>query len=246
MFEQSQVSRTGSRRPLSFALSLASQAAVLGGVTVATVVHVQDLPAGDWTRVLIAPPPPPAAPPPPRAAEPVRRARPERFQTELRQPTEIPDRVAQIVEERTAFSDAPPIGVIGSIPGGAEDGVIGSIARDLVPPSPPSQPEPEPVAPEPAVASMRVSAGVQAARLLRRVEPIYPPIARQTRIQGVVRLEAAIAEDGSIEKLEVVSGHPLLVGAALDAVSQWRYRPTLLSGRAVAVETQIEVIFRLQ
>ena len=74
---------------------------------------------------------------------------------------------------------------------------------------------------------------------------MYPPLARQTRINGTVRLHAIIAKDGSIQQLEVISGHPLLQQSALDAVRQWRYQPTLLNGEPVEVDTTIDVIFTL-
>jgi periplasmic protein TonB len=83
-------------------------------------------------------------------------------------------------------------------------------------------------------------------RLLQKVQPIYPLTAKQLRIQGDVVLTALIAKDGSIEGLKVLSGHPLLIRAALDAVSQWRYKPYILNGSPVEVETRIEVTFRLE
>jgi protein TonB len=76
-------------------------------------------------------------------------------------------------------------------------------------------------------------------------KPSYPPIARQARIQGVVRLEAVIAKDGTIRNLRVIQGHPLLVQAAVQAVQQWRYAPTLLNDQPVEVVTFIDVIFKL-
>jgi protein TonB len=93
----------------------------------------------------------------------------------------------------------------------------------------------------------RISVGgsVQQAMLVRRVEPIYPPLARQIRHSGQVRLHALIAVDGTIASLEVMDGDPLLVRSALDAVGQWRYRPTLLNGSAVEVETVITVVYTL-
>jgi protein TonB len=81
--------------------------------------------------------------------------------------------------------------------------------------------------------------------IVNKVQPVYPPLARQTRVQGTVRLHAIISKDGSVQQLEVMSGHPLLVQAALDAVKQWRYRPTLLNGEPVEVDTTIDVIFSL-
>ena len=82
--------------------------------------------------------------------------------------------------------------------------------------------------------------------LLRRVEPIYPPLARQTRLEGRVELRAIIAADGTIQSLEVLSGHPLFIQSALDAVRQWRYRPTILNGVPFEVETHITVIYTLK
>jgi periplasmic protein TonB len=86
---------------------------------------------------------------------------------------------------------------------------------------------------------------IDPAKLLNRVQPIYPPLARQTRVQGVVVLEAVIGTTGRMERLRIVSGHPLLVQAAYDAVSQWMYRPTILNGAPVEVITTIEVNFTL-
>jgi protein TonB len=93
---------------------------------------------------------------------------------------------------------------------------------------------------------VKISEGVLQARLLSRVEPPYPTLAKLTKTEGTVRLHAIISRDGRITSLDVISGPPLLVQAALDAVRQWRYRPTLLNGEPVEVETSITVIFRLQ
>jgi protein TonB len=81
--------------------------------------------------------------------------------------------------------------------------------------------------------------------LIRKVTPNYPPLARQARIQGSVNLEAVISTDGTIENLKVTSGHPMLVPAAIDAVKQWRYKPYLLNGSPVEVQTTIQVNFTL-
>jgi protein TonB len=81
--------------------------------------------------------------------------------------------------------------------------------------------------------------------LLRRVQPAYPPLARSARIQGQVVLAAVISKEGMIENLHVLEGHPMLVRAALDAVSQWRYRPYILNNEPVEVETRITVNFSL-
>jgi protein TonB len=90
-----------------------------------------------------------------------------------------------------------------------------------------------------------VSTGVMEGLLIRRVEPVYPPLARSTRTQGPVLLTALISKEGRVEELQVVSGHPFLAKAALDAVRQWRYRPYLLNGQPVEVQAQITVNFVL-
>jgi len=117
--------------------------------------------------------------------------------------------------------------------GGVLGGVIGGIDT-AVPPAKPKTTGP-----------VRVGGNVQAAKIVNRVQHVYPPLARQTRISGTVRLHAIISKDGSIQQLEVLSGHPLLQQAALDAVRQWRYQPTLLNGEPVEVDTTIDVIFSL-
>ena len=92
---------------------------------------------------------------------------------------------------------------------------------------------------------VRVSSGVQSGLLIRKVNPTYPPLARQARIQGVVILQAQISKDGNIENLQLISGHPMLAPAAIEAVKQWKYKPYLLNGEPVEVETQVQVNFTL-
>ena len=103
-----------------------------------------------------------------------------------------------------------------------------------------------PVAPTPraTVREFRTSKMLQG-MLIRRVEPVYPPMARAARVQGAVLLAAVISKDGTIENLRTISGHPMLVPAAITAVSQWRYRPYILNDEAIEVETQITVNFIL-
>ena len=79
--------------------------------------------------------------------------------------------------------------------------------------------------------------------MISQVRPVYPPLAKQARIQGVVVLEAVIGKDGTIQNLRVITGHPLLIKAAQDAVSQWQYKPTMLNGEPVEVVTTVTVNF---
>jgi protein TonB len=90
-----------------------------------------------------------------------------------------------------------------------------------------------------------VSQGVTQGLLLRRIQPTYPPLAKQARIAGAVVLQAEISKDGSIQNLHVISGHPMLVPSAIEAVKQWKYKPYILNGEPVEVETTITVNFTL-
>ncbi|MBL8211239.1 MAG: energy transducer TonB [Bryobacterales bacterium] len=106
----------------------------------------------------------------------------------------------------------------------------------------------EPPRPAPAVPPnrIRVGAAVMAAKLMSKPEAVYPEVARQARIQGVVRFTGMIAKDGAVDNLQLVAGHPVLVPAAVEAVRQYRYERTLLNGEPVEVVTEIEVTFTLQ
>ena len=92
----------------------------------------------------------------------------------------------------------------------------------------------------------RISPGLAQNNLMQKVAPAYPPLAKQAGIEGEVVLEATIAKEGNVENLRVVSGHPLLIQAAMEAVKQWSYRPVLLNGAPVEVVTTVNVNFSLQ
>ncbi len=119
--------------------------------------------------------------------------------------------------------------------GAGFSGVMVEPPHIIPPPQPPLEKHP-----------LKLSEGVLQAQLISRIEPQYPYLAKETKTEGTVYLHAIISRDGRITSLDVISGHPLLVKAALDAVRQWRYRPTMLNGEPVEVETSITVIFRLQ
>jgi len=101
------------------------------------------------------------------------------------------------------------------------------------------------LAPQTPKGPMRIS-HFDPGQVIRRVEPPYPQLAKATRTQGAVTMHAVIGRDGSIENLQLLSGHPLLVRAALDAVSQWRFRPYVLNGQPIEVETEITINFILE
>ncbi len=92
---------------------------------------------------------------------------------------------------------------------------------------------------------IRVGGNVQAAMLTKRVEPVYPPAAIEARVMGIVKLSVIISPEGKVQQIQVESGHPLFVPAAIEAVKQWEYKPTLLNGKPVEVVTVVEVVFDL-
>jgi protein TonB len=163
-------------------------------------------------------------------------------------PKNIPKDIAMIREEELPPSVAN-VGVVGGVPGGvpggAPGGVIGGIIGAVPSAAPPPPPPPVKKEEKPAVQRIRVGGNVQAAKLVRQPKPVYPPLAKQARIQGTVRFQAIIGKDGTIQNLQLVSGHPLLVPSATEAVKQWVYQPTLLNGEPVEVVTQIDVNFTL-
>ena len=132
-------------------------------------------------------------------------------------------------------------GVVGGVPGGIPGGQLGGVIGGIISATPTvtATPKLEPVK------RIRVSQGVTQGMVIRKVEPVYPKIGLAARITGVVLLKAIISKDGEIKELQVVSGHPVLVPAAIDAVKQWRYRPYLLNGEPVEVETNITVTFQI-
>jgi TonB family protein len=132
-------------------------------------------------------------------------------------------------------------GVPGGI-GGLIGGIIGSVPTAAPPPPPPPTNAPgQPNTPQ----RIRVGGNVQQAKLIRKAKPVYPPLAQQARISGHVLLDVIISKDGTVQNLTVVSGHPVLVPAAMEAVKQWAYQPTLLNGAPVEVVTKIDVNFTL-
>jgi periplasmic protein TonB len=132
-------------------------------------------------------------------------------------------------DEPPSIGDNSPGGPGISIPGGSRDGRPVEVPR----PAPPKRP-------------VNMSAGVMAALLVHRVQPEYPRIAVVMHLSGTVELQARIGTDGTVRELEVVSGNPILARAAIEAVQQWRYRPTQLDGQPVEVETHITVTFTME
>lgn len=230
------------RRGWTTILSLAIQGILLCIAVLVPLIYTEALPKQQLLTLLVAPPPPPP-PPPPAAPEVVKRVRPietEMVGGQLRTPTRIPSKIAMIREEQPPPAVSPG-GVIGGVPGGIPGGQLGGVIGGII-----GSTSNVNVVPKPAPAlRVRVSQGVSVGRLINKREPVYPQLARSARVQGQVVLTAIISKDGTIQDLRVLSGHPLLIQAALDAVRQWQYKPFLLNGEPVEVETTVTVIFTL-
>ncbi|PYX80899.1 MAG: energy transducer TonB [Acidobacteria bacterium] len=243
MFEDSLIESGGrlkTKRGMTTALSFVLQVALVGVLVLVPLLFTEALPKQQLMTFLVAPPPPPPPPPPP-AATPVRTVKivqSDIMNGQLRTPTKIPEKVQMIKEE-----EAPPLasmgGVVGGVPGGVPGGQMGGVIGGIISSTPVAVPK---VA---APQRVRVSQGVSQGLLIKKIQPPYPPLARQARIQGQVVLQAEISKDGSIQNLRLISGHPMLAPSAIEAVKQWRYKPYYLNGEPVEVETQITVIFSL-
>jgi protein TonB len=244
MFEEMVVSSPHPKKtnkPWTVVVSMILQTAFLGILILIPLIYTEALPKAMMATMLTAPPPPPPPPPPPAAVQ-VVHVKPQAHLMDagkLVQPKVIPKEVKIIKEE--AEPDVASVGMAGGVPGGVAGGSMGGVLGGVIGGMGGAPPPPRPHQTGP----LRVGGNVQAARIINRVQPSYPPLARQTRISGTVRLHAIIGKDGTIQQLEVMSGHPLLQQAALDAVRQWRYQPTLLNGEPVEVDTTIDVIFSL-
>jgi protein TonB len=242
MFEDSLLESGGrlkTRRGRTTTFAIILEIGLIGIMVLLPLIFTEALPKQQLLTFLVAPPPPP--PPPPPAAAPVKIVK--QIQTDivngaLRTPTKIPQKIQMIKED-----EAPPAmasaGVVGGVPGGIPGGQMGGVIGGIISSTPVAVPK---VATPQRV---RVSQGVSQGLLVRKVNPTYPPLARQARIQGTVVLRAVISKDGSIENLTLVSGHPMLAPAAIDAVKQWKYRPYLLNGEPVEVDTEVLVNFTL-
>ena len=237
MFEDSLVESSGklaARHPWATAASFAAQSVVLGSLLLLSLIYTESLPTQRWINILQVPPPPPAAAAPERAFTSASRG--SAMQDVMVVPREIPKTISGIHEEK--FRTDKPVGIVGDFPGGIPDGALYGVMNELR--------STAPMMPKHAAPSkVRVSSGVAQGLLIRQVNPQYPQLAREARVEGRVILQATIGKDGSVQNLHLIGGHPMLVQAAMDAVSQWRYKPYYLNGDPVEVDTTINVNFTL-
>jgi periplasmic protein TonB len=237
MFEQTFVATAKTHKRGTVLVSFAGQTILVVIGILIPMIYFDALPTAQLRSLLLAPPPlPPATPTPPPEAPRVVKFIPRPFDAgKLIAPHGVPKNVAMFKEDDWPAPSAVPVG---SLSPDALVRILGPVPV-AAPPPPPSVHK--------NVQTPRIPVGgiLQAAKLIRQPKPIYPQPAKQVRVQGVVKLHALISRDGTIENLKVVSGHPLLVPSALEAVKQWAYQPTLLNGEPVEVETDIDVNFTL-
>lgn len=244
VFEQSLLLEQGNKKPWNFLASLSAELLLVSLALLIPVLYSDHLPVVHWRDVMVGPPP---SPPPvvlqpthaPGSTSPMpAQAQPRVFQWNPKAALQSPETTSM-----DFTPDAPPTlpGVPGSI--GGSNNSLGRFIPNVVALPPP--PPPKPVVEKKPEAPHAVGGDVQMAKLIRKVIPVYPPLARSARISGVVRLVGIIGKDGTIQNLQLVSGHPLLTRAAIEAVEQWVYKPTLLNGVPVDVIAPIEVNFTL-
>lgn len=240
MFEGSLIESlsTQPRHPWTKAVSFAIQTLLIAVALLASLVYTEALPNHAFSFWIQSPPPATAPPSPSPAAPSHKPIQSELNNGQLLLPSAIPITVAVIhddTEASTSSSAALEGAVPGAVPGSTGDRMLTNLMQGVRPAVPRS------VIPR----TLRLSSGVAQGFLIHRVQPQYPSLARSARIEGMVVLQAIIDKDGTIQNLRLVSGHPLLVQAAMDAVRQWRYRPYELNHEPVEVETTIQVNFTL-
>jgi protein TonB len=227
-----------SRRGWSTLGSFAIQAVAVGSLLLIPLIYTSHLPKFPFPESLVVASPSPSASAATHLRTGISSATQQRPVASLVAPRSLPHTIEP--EGRTSVLPEPDLGDVGISGTGADaasgNGVwraIGNVLNAAVAPPPP------PVVPRPRISRMMEG------NLIYRVQPEYPALAKLARIQGSVALRAVISKQGTIENLQAVSGPPLLIKAAVDAVRQWRYRPYVLNGDPVEVDTQITVNFTL-
>jgi protein TonB len=229
------------RSPLQWAAATGLHIVILAALIIVPLYTTGTIQLSKYDETPLVAPPAAPPPPPPAAARAVvphtSTTRPKLTYTQgkLTAPTSIPKTVS--VDNAAAAPDLG--GVVGGVPGGVAGGQLGGVfgGTGTSVPIPPPQPA--------AKRIVRVGSNLKAPRQIYSIQPEYPSLARQAHVWGTVVVNAVIDEHGNVVQARVLSGHPLLISAALKAVLQWKYEPTLLSGTPVAVEMEVTVHFNL-
>lgn len=259
--------KTTGKRKLTLPFSIGLHVVVLAAVIILPLLSWDTLPEPAGTNIYAffvepaaAPPPPPPPPPPaPAKALMTPKAKPKveapKATPEFTAPVDVPQHI-QPEQGSDVGSDAgvpagAPEGVEGGVEGGVKGGVVGGVVGGVeggIPEpeaTPPPPPPPPPTAPPVPKGPVRVGGQIKEPRKIRNVSPVYPEVAKQARVQGVVVLECVISPSGRVSDVRVVRGIPLLNDAAAEAVRGWSYSPTLLNGVPVPVIMTVTVNFRL-
>ncbi len=225
--------KVGSQKWYTVPLSIFAHVAIFAAIIIIPLMATDVLPTPPSMMAFVAaaPPPPPPPPPPPAPAAPQPKVQPVPVTNPNAAPIEAPKEIKP--ESSIPSTVGVPGGVEGGVPGGVVGGVVGGLPEAPPPPPPPSAP-------------VRVGGAIRAPTKVKDVKPVYPPIAQSARVSGVVIIEATIGADGRVKDAKVLRSIPLLDQAALDAVKQWQFTPTLLNSVPVPVIMTVTVNFTLQ
>jgi protein TonB len=234
------------RRTADFVVSATVQTIFLTGLLLLPLYFSEAIDIRQFNKALLVAPPPPAPPPPPASLAASRPAAPKRralsVEGKFVAPRVIPRQVARVTDEPggsdLGAASASGDGVPSGVPGGQPGGVIGGILSGRVVPPPPIDLAPK--------GPIRVGQGVKAPRLLFGPEPVYPLLAKQSKIGGAVVIDAVIDTQGNVAEMRTVSGQPILALAAMEALRQWKYEPTILGGEAFPVRLLVTITFDLK
>jgi periplasmic protein TonB len=225
--------KVGSQKWYTVPLSIAAHVAIFAAVIIIPLMasDVLPTPPSMMAAFVGAPPPPPPPPPPPAPAATPKAPQPVANPNAA--PVEAPKEIVPETPSPVGVTEGVPGGVEGGVPGGVVGGVVGGLPEAPPPPPPPQAP-------------VRVGGNIKPPTKTKHVPPVYPPIAQSARVSGMVIIEATIGADGRVKDAKVLRSIPLLDQAALDAVKQWVFTPTLLNGVPVPVIMTVTVNFTLQ
>lgn len=226
------------RKPMDWLISLGAHVALIAAVVIIPLLITQQMDLVPEELTMLTAPPPPMAPPPPLGAM---HASPQKVYTvaKLTMPVSIPKltkMAASAPEAAPDIAEGQPDGVAGGVLGGVVGGILGGTGQVTVD--------------RPTVASapnkpLSVGGQVKRPQLVYDPQPDYPFLAKQGQVQGDVQIDAVVDKNGDVVQVHALSGPPLLVAAALKAVEQWKYKPTILNGTPYPVELTVDVTFRL-
>lgn len=234
------------RRTTDFAVSATAQTIFLAGLFLLPLYFSKAIDIHQFTKNLLVAPPPPGPPPLSASNAGARPAAPKRraslIEGKSAVPRIMPRQIARVTEEPggndLSAAIGPGDGVPGGVPGGQPGGVIGGIlSGPVVPPAPIDSAPKGPI---------RVGEGVKAPRVLFGPQPVYPLLARQSRIGGAVVIDAVIDTQGNVIEMRTVSGQPILALAAMEALRHWKYEQTTLGGQAFPVRLHVTITFDLK